>query len=62
MKKEDDKYFHQKQYAKKNLVKLGFDTKPEIREKFKEACKNNNTNPTQVLKNFVNKYIEKNSK
>lgn len=59
MKKEDDKYYYQKQYAKKNLVKLAIDVKPEIRENFDKACKLNNTNRSKVLKQFVNDYIQK---
>ncbi|MEF2641519.1 MAG: hypothetical protein U0O04_03910 [Clostridia bacterium] len=51
-------YESQKKYAKNNLVKLGIDVKPEIREKFKTACTKNNTKPSRVLKDFVNDYIE----
>lgn len=57
------KYDSQINYAKrKKLVKIGFDSTIEIRNKFHEACKNNNTNATKVLKDFVNKYIEENEK
>lgn len=59
---EKDKYYAQKQYAKRNLVKIGIDVKPEIRENFKQACSNNSTTPTKVLKDFITKYIEKNKK
>ena len=62
MKDKEDKYYHQKQYAKNNLVKLAIDVKPELREKFDKACKANNTNRSQVLKTFINDYIEKNKK
>lgn len=54
-------YEAQKRYAKNNLVKLAIDVKPEIREKFKEKCKANETNPSKVLKKFVKDYIEKNT-
>lgn len=47
-------------YAKENLVKIGIDVKPEIKEKFYKKCKDNKTKPTTVLKDFINKYIEKN--
>jgi hypothetical protein len=42
---------------KNNLVKLGIDVRPEVREKFKKACEDNNTNASKVLKDFVNNYI-----
>ena len=57
-----DKFASQKKYMKKNLVKLGIDVKPELRENFRKACEMNNTKPSRVLKNFVIEYIEKNKK
>lgn len=51
-------YESQKKYAKNNLVKLGIDVRPELREKFKKACEVNSTNASKVLKDFVNNYIE----
>ena len=45
-------YESQKKYMKNNLVKLGIDVRPEVREKFKKACEDN-----KVLKDFVNNYI-----
>lgn len=60
--KEKSKYSAQIKYAKVNLVKLGIDVKPELRDKFHLACKKNNTNASKVLKTFVNNYIEKNEK
>lgn len=57
-----DKYLSQKKYMKNNLVKLGIDVKPEVREKFRKACEINNTLPSKELKKFVNDYIEKNLK
>lgn len=57
-----DKYANQKKYMKKNLVKLGIDVKPEIREDFRKCCMINNTLPSRVLKEFVNKYIEETQK
>lgn len=54
-----DKYTSQKKYMKENLVKLGIDVKPEIREDFRKACAANNTIPSRVLKEFVNDYIKK---
>ncbi len=63
MKNEKSKYTAQIQYAKRQkFVKIGFDSTEEIRTKFHEACKSNNTNATKVLKDFVNNYIEKNQK
>ena len=50
-------YESQKKYMKNNLVKLGIDVRPEVREKFKKACEDNNTNSSKVLKDFVNNYI-----
>ena len=50
-------YESQKKYMKNNLVKLGIDIRPEVREKFKKACEDNNTNASTVLKDFVNNYI-----
>ncbi len=50
-------YESQKKYMKNNLVKLGIDVRPEVREKFKKACEDNNTNASKVLKDFVNNYI-----
>jgi len=47
---------------KKNLVKLGIDIKPEIREEFRKCCELNNTLPSRVLKEFVNNYIEETQK
>lgn len=55
-----DKYLSQKKYMKENLVKLGIDVKPEIRDKFRQCCKLNSTLPSRVLKEFVNNYIEEN--
>lgn len=57
--KEKSKYSSQIKYAKENLVKIGIDVKPEIREKFKKLCLDNNTNYTRVLKDFINDYIKK---
>ncbi len=57
-----DKYANQKKYMKENLVKLGIDIKPEIREEFRKCCELNNTLPSRVLKEFVNKYIEETQK
>lgn len=54
-----DKYANQKKYMKKNLVKLGIDVKPEIREEFRKCCIKNNTLPSRVLKEFVENYIKK---
>ena len=51
-------YESQKKYMKNNLVKLGIDVRPEVREKFKKACEDNNTNASKVLKDFVNNYID----
>ena len=59
----ESKYKAQINYSKrKGLVKIGFDSSPEIREKFHEACKKNNTTATKVLKDFVNDYIKENEK
>lgn len=55
-----DKYLSQKKYMKENLVKLGIDVKPEIRDEFRKSCELNNTLPSRVLKEFVNNYIEEN--
>lgn len=61
--KEKSKYNAQIQYAKrKKLIKIGFDSDLETRNKFHEACKANNTTATKVLKDFVNEYIEKTKK
>jgi len=60
--KNEGKFKHQIAYAKKNLVKISIDTKVEFREEFKKTCKDNNTTPTKVLKDFITKYIEKNKK
>ena len=57
-----EKYANQKKYMKKNLVKLGIDIKPEIREEFRKCCELNNTLPSRVLKEFVNNYIEETKK
>lgn len=56
----DDKYKSQKKYMKENLVKLGIDIRPEIRDAFRKACEKNNTLPSRVLKDFVEEYIKKN--
>ena len=61
--KEKSKYNSQIEYAKrKEFVKIGFDSSKEIRNRFHEACKSNNTTPTKVLRDFVNDYIKKNEK
>lgn len=61
--KEKSKYSAQINYAKRQgLVKIGFDSNVETREKFHEACKSNNTNASKVLKDFVNDYIQKSEK
>ena len=61
--KEKSKYNAQIQYDKrKKLIKIGFDSDLETRNKFHEACKANNTTATKVLKDFVNEYIEKTKK
>ena len=52
-------YESQKKYMKNNLVKLGIDVRPEVREKFKKACEDNSTNASKVLKDFVYNYIFK---
>ena len=56
------KYYSQIKYAKKHLVKIGIDVKPEIKEKFKIACAKNNTTYTKVLKDYIIKYINSNLK
>ena len=53
-------YESQKKYAKKNLVKLGIDVKPEIRDKFRKVCEANGTLPSRVLKEFIEYYIKNN--
>ena len=53
-------YEAQKKYAKNNLVKLGIDVKPEIREQFRKACERNKTIPSRVLKEFIERYIKNN--
>ena len=59
----ESKYNAQIEYAKrKKLIKIGFDSDIETRNKFHEACKANNTNATRVLKDFVNNYIKENEK
>ncbi len=55
----NDNYISQKKYMKKNLVKLGIDVKPEVRDDFRKCCELNNTLPSKVLKEFVNNYIKK---
>lgn len=61
--KEKSKYSAQIEYAKrKKLIKIGFDSDLETREKFHDTCKANNTTPTKVLKDFVAEYIKKNEK
>lgn len=55
-----DKYLSQKKYMKENLVKLGIDVRPEIRDEFRKSCELNSTLPSRVLKEFVNNYIEEN--
>ena len=61
--KEKSKYNAQIEYAKrKKFVKIGFDSDPETRNKFHEACNSNNTTATKVLKDFVNNYIKENEK
>lgn len=61
--KEKSKYNAQIEYAKrKKLVKIGFDSNEETRNKFHEACNSNNTTATKVLKDFVNNYIKENEK
>ena len=57
-----EKYANQKKYMKENLVKLGIDVKPEIREAFRKCCELNNTLPSRVLKEFVNNYLEETKK
>ncbi len=54
-----DKYASQKKYIKNNLVKLGVDVKPEIREEFRKCCEANHTLPSRVLKEFIDEYIKK---
>lgn len=58
----EKKYISQKKYMKENLVKLGIDVKPEIRDNFRKACESNNTLPSRVLKEFILEYINKNKK
>lgn len=55
-----DKLASQKKYMKENLVKLGIDVRPELRENFRKACEYNGTLSSRVLKQFVEEYIEKN--
>lgn len=59
----ESKYKAQINYAKrKGLVKIGYDADKETRDRFRKACKANNTKTTVVLKDFVNNYIKKNEK
>lgn len=52
--KEKSKYSSQIKYTKENLVKIGIDVKPEVREKFKKLCLDNNTNYTvNVISNLI---------
>ncbi len=61
--KNTSKYSAQIEYAKrKKLVKIGFDSDIETREKFKNLCIANNTTYTKVLKDFVANYIKENEK
>lgn len=47
-----------KKHVKENLVTLGIDIKPEIREEFRKYCELNDLLPSRVLKEFVNNYLE----
>ena len=61
--KEKSKYNAQIEYAKrKKFVKIAIDVQEETRENFKNACLNNNTTYTRVLKDFISEYIKKNQK
>lgn len=61
--KNTSKYSAQIEYAKrKKLVKIGFDSDIETREKFKNLCIANNTTYTKILKDFVTNYIKENEK
>lgn len=53
------KYKAQMAYAKrKQIVKIGFDDRKEIREKFKELCTKEGKKYSRVIKEYVYKYIE----
>ena len=43
-----DRFVSQKKYMKENLVKLGINVKPEIRDDFRKSCRNNNTLHSRV--------------
>lgn len=53
----ESKYARQAAYNRKNYVRFPLDLKPDILEKFKEKCKENNTTPTTEIKKFIASYI-----
>lgn len=58
---EQTKYSSQIKNLRKNYVRFPLDLKPDVLEKFKNKCKENNTTPTTEIKKFINKYCEENS-
>ena len=60
-KENKNKYKAQIKHLRSNYKRITIDFKIDELETFKKLCRNNNTTPTFVIKQFVKYYIENNS-
>ena len=57
MEEQKPKSAAQQKYLRRNYVRFPLDLKPEVLEKFREACQANGTTPTTVIKKAIDDYI-----
>lgn len=54
----ESKYAQQIKSLRKNYVRFPLDLKPDVLERFRQACANNGTTPTTEIKKFIAEYCE----
>ncbi len=54
----ESKYAQQIKSLRKNYVRFPLDLKPDVLERFRQACANNCTTPTTEIKKFIAEYCE----
>lgn len=52
-----NKYKAQQNHLRKNYVRFPLDLKPDVLERFRTKCKENNSTPTTEIKKFIADYI-----
>ena len=56
--REKSKYAQQIKNLRKNYVRFSLDLKPDVLERLRQICAENNTTPTTEIKRFITEYCE----